>query len=123
MCLFFEKWCKILTFLLKYDRDHVWVVVSDGHVEGGLHGNTAGIIGESFLCLQVRVGPVLKQLCSEARQATTTCSMKWALTLNTGKVDHVLSGAVLEISPPLPRSSIFLQYLRSLLLDLLPPPS
>lgn len=35
----------IWTFLLQDDGDHIWVVVSDGHVEGGLHGHTEGVIG------------------------------------------------------------------------------
>lgn len=78
------------TFLLKDDRDHIRVVVSDGHVEGGLRGNAAGVVGERFLCLQVGIGPLLQQLRGEACQSTATRRMKRALTLNTGKVDHVL---------------------------------
>lgn len=65
------------------------MVVSDGHVEGGLHGNTTGVVGERFLRLQVGIGPLLKQLRSEARQPTATCGVKWALPLSTGRVDHL----------------------------------
>lgn len=46
-----NKPLKTLTFLLKDDRDHIWVVVSNGHVEGGLHGYTLGIIRQSLLGL------------------------------------------------------------------------
>lgn len=76
--------------MLKDDGDHIRVVVSDGHVEGGLHGNAAGIVGERFLGLQVGIGPLLEQLCGEACQSAATRRMKRALTLSTGKVDHVL---------------------------------
>lgn len=44
-CILKNRWGSILTFLLEDDRDHIWVVVSDGHVEGGLHGNTASVVG------------------------------------------------------------------------------
>lgn len=52
----------ILTFLLQNDRNHIWVVVSDGHVEGGLHSHPERVIGQSFLGLQVGVGTLLEQL-------------------------------------------------------------
>lgn len=71
----------MLTFLLKDDRDDIWMVVSDGHVQGALHRHTMGIIGQSLLCLQIGVGPLLKQLCCQACQATATGCMKRALTL------------------------------------------
>lgn len=79
----------MLTFLLKDDRDHIWVVVSYGHVEGRLHGHTAGVIGQSLLRLQVGIGALLKQLCRQARQSTAAGSMEWALALDTGKEDHL----------------------------------
>lgn len=71
--------------MLEDDRDHIWVVVSNGHVEGGLHSHTKGVVRQSLLGLQVGVGPLLKQLCCQVRQATATCCMKWALTLKEGK--------------------------------------
>lgn len=73
----------MLTFLLEDDRDHIWVVVSNGHVEGGLHSQV--MVGQSLLGLQVGIGPLLEQLCCQARQATATRCMKRALTLKEGK--------------------------------------
>lgn len=73
----------MLTFLLEDNRDHIWVVVGDGHVKGRLHSD-ALIVRQSLLGLQVGVSPLLEQLCSQARQATAACGMKRALTL-TGK--------------------------------------
>lgn len=75
--------------MLQDDRDHIGVVVSNGHVEGGLHGNATGVLGERLLRLQVWIGPLLKQLCCQACQATATCSMKRALPLNMGKVEQL----------------------------------
>lgn len=75
----------MLTFLLEDDRDNIGVVVSNGHVEGGLHSHTKGVIRQSLLGLQVGVGPLLEQLCCQACQATATRCMKRALTLKEGK--------------------------------------
>lgn len=71
--------------MLEDDRDHVWVVVSNSHVEGGLQGHIKGVVRERLLGLQVGVGALLEQLCCEARQATATCCVKRALTLEDGK--------------------------------------
>lgn len=71
----------MLTFLLKDDRDYIWVVVSNGHVEWGLRSHTNRVVRQSLLGLQVGVGPLLEQLCCQARQATATRCMKRALTL------------------------------------------
>lgn len=70
-----------MTFLLKDDGDHIWVVVGNGHVEGRLRGHAAGVIGQSFLRLQVGIGALLEQLRSEARQATAARRMQRALAL------------------------------------------
>lgn len=75
----------MLTFLLKDDRDHIWVVVSNGHVEGGLQSHTKSVVRQSLLGLQVGVGPLLEQLCRQACQARATCCMKRALTLKESK--------------------------------------
>lgn len=70
--------------MLKDDRDHIWVVVSNSHVERGLVSHTNGVIRQSLLGLQVGVGPLLEQFCCQVRQARATCCMKWALTLKDG---------------------------------------
>lgn len=67
--------------MLENDGDHVRVVVSDGHMEGGLHSHARGVIRESLLGLQVGVGPLLKQLCRQVGQATAARCVKWTLTL------------------------------------------
>ncbi len=71
--------------MFKDDRDHIWVVMSDGQVEGGLHSHTKRVVRQSLLRLQVGVGPLLEQLCCQAGQATAARCMKWALTLTGGK--------------------------------------
>lgn len=78
----------MLTFLLEDDRDHVWVVVSNSHVQGGLKGHIKGVIRQSLLGLQVGVGPLLEQFCCQVRQATATSCVKRALTLDGGKRDE-----------------------------------
>lgn len=55
------------TFLFKDDRDHVWVVVSNGHVERGLRSHTNGVVRQRLLGLQVGVGPLLEQLRRQVR--------------------------------------------------------
>lgn len=75
--------------MLQDDRDHIRVVVSNGHVEGRLHGDATGILGERLLRLQVWIGPLLEQLCRQARQATATCSVERALPLDTGRVERL----------------------------------
>lgn len=77
-----------LTFLLQDDRDHIRVVVSNGHVERGLQGHAAGVLGERLLRLQVRIGPLLKQLCGQACQATAARRVERALPLDTDKALH-----------------------------------
>lgn len=70
-----------LTFLLKDDRNHIWVVVSNSHVERGLQSHTKSVIRQSLLGLQVWVGPLLEQLSCQICQATATCCVKRALSL------------------------------------------
>jgi len=77
-----------MTFLLEDDRDHVRVVVGDGHVEGGLRSHTHSVIRQSPPGLQVGVGPLLEQLCRQTRQATAASGVKRALTLIQGKKDQ-----------------------------------
>lgn len=89
----------MLTFLLEDDRHHIWVVVSNGHVEGRLQSHTKGVIRLSLLGLQVGVGPLLEQLCCQARQATATRCMKWALTLKKGKgISNIFIGKDIRTS-------------------------
>lgn len=88
--------------MLQDDRDHIRVVVGNGHVEGGLHGDATGVLGERLLRLQVWVGPLLEQLCRQARQATATCSVQRALPLNAGKVERLSirkSDSVVPVRP------------------------
>lgn len=83
----------MLTFLLKDDRDHIWVIVSNSHVERGLQSHIMGVIRQSLLGLQVGVGPLLKQLCCQVCQATATCCMKRGHTL---KEENSISISLLE---------------------------
>lgn len=71
------------TFLFEDHRHNIWMVVSDGHVQWGLHRYIAVIIRQRFLGLQVGVSSLLEQLCGQARQTTATRSVKRTLTLKS----------------------------------------
>lgn len=54
--------------------------------------------GQSFLCLQVGVGTLLQELCSEVGQATPTGCVQWSFSLNRNKwptSDHFQAGSYL----------------------------
>lgn len=70
--------------MLQDDRDDVWVVVNNGHVERGLQSHAMGVVTQSLLGLKVGVGPLLEQLGCQTGQAAPTRCMKGTLPLYTG---------------------------------------
>lgn len=79
------------TFLFQDDRHHIWVIIGHGHVQWRLQVDAAHGAGQgrsllrqrrSFLGLQVGVGTLLQELCSEVSQAMPTGRVQRGFSLN-----------------------------------------
>lgn len=65
------------------------MVVSDGHVKGGLCSHTKGVIRQRLQGLQVGICALLKQLCCQACEAKTTSSVKRAFPLKLKTIHNI----------------------------------